>query len=89
MHTHALPMPTCATLCLPHVSMRTQVFDVDMKPPGNSLGYVEVDANLSVPQPGDNWEQWLPLKGNNKGAEVLVRVAHLSQFSGNQVGNRF
>eukprot|EP00967_Tisochrysis_lutea_P061836 scaffold79300_cov19-Tisochrysis_lutea.AAC.2 len=58
-----------------------------MKPPNNSLGYVEVDANLNVPQPGDNWEQWLSLKGNNRGAEVLVRIAHLAQFSGNQGDN--
>ncbi|KAF5835353.1 hypothetical protein DUNSADRAFT_7519 [Dunaliella salina] len=64
--------------------LKLEVFDVDMNPPNNSLGYVEVDANVNVPLPGDNWEQWLPLKGNNRGAEVLVRIAHLAQAGSNQ-----
>ena len=85
MHTRAHTHTHTHTRTHTCTHTRTQIFDVDMKASNNSLGYVEVDADVNVPQAGDCWEQWLPLRGSSKGSEVLVRIAHLSQFSGNQV----
>ncbi|GFR40402.1 hypothetical protein Agub_g954, partial [Astrephomene gubernaculifera] len=56
--------------------LRIEVKDVDPVPPDDDLGYVEVAVRELLPEPGDSWQGWLPLR-RGEGGELQLRISRL------------
>lgn len=58
-------------------ALRIEVKDADSLDPDDLIGHCSLDVGSLTPEIGMSWEEWVPLRGTQNGAEVLVRVSHL------------
>ncbi|GLI62296.1 hypothetical protein VaNZ11_004899 [Volvox africanus] len=65
--------------------LRLEVKDVAPVPPDEDLGWVELPVRALLPQPGDSWQGWLPLR-RGEGAELLVRISRIEPIPMDQDG---
>ncbi|GIL93084.1 hypothetical protein Vretifemale_20508 [Volvox reticuliferus] len=65
--------------------LRLEVKDVAPVPPDEDLGWVELPVRALLPQPGDSWQGWLPLRRGG-GAELMVRISRIEPLPLGQGG---
>lgn len=56
--------------------LQIQVRDMELLPPDDILGEVELDVMAKVPAPGATWEGWVDLKGKTNEAAVYLNITH-------------